>query len=420
MALGGGSGSTLFQSPGTAVDFGDRNVVWTTVDPDRHDDPSDVLAYACGVNGYAYETDSSGRVSEINGKKAGSGYSWDLWAVKKGDTAWTKLDLPYKDKISSFTVTSWAYCKEGEKPTVGTDAAGNSIYGYKRTSRTVSLAPSITEMIGGIGAESTLVGTDRYSNHPETVVAAQNRGDIKIVGDFTNPIYESIINVKPDLVLCDGAQYAHYQMSERLRGVFITSILLYGGTDIGTILDNIYIIGKTTGYDMASEKLIKRFEYDADKIFASSAADQKRVMISLSADTSTWVSGKNTYVHGMVSGLSGTNVFEKMNGWVHINPEMINSADPETIVIISDMYKATQEEYGAMMQRMSSQWKSTEAYREGSVFLICGKATDMASRAGPRSVQLLELLSMFIGGEPDIPKYIGDDYRDYLKITKDM
>ena len=55
------------------------------------------------------------------------------------------------------------------------------------------------------------------------------------------------------------------------------------------------------------------------------------------------------------------------------------------------------------------------------IYLVTGKAADLASRAAPRFPQLSELLAEIIhpdSFETEVPKYIGDEYRDYLTITK--
>ena len=45
LVAGIGSGSTVYQSEGTAIDFGDMDVVWTDVDLKKYDDAKKALEY---------------------------------------------------------------------------------------------------------------------------------------------------------------------------------------------------------------------------------------------------------------------------------------------------------------------------------------------------------------------------------------
>ena len=415
---GTGTSASLYQSPGTVIDFGDRNTVWTELDLNEYSDPYDVLEAACSANYYDYLVDESSTIIMIDGIEADSTHSWDLWVVVLGETEWTKLSVMYDADLSEYAVSSWAYTENGAEPTVGVDAAGNSIYGYAQASTTVALSPSITEIIGALGGVNTLVGTDKYSNYPEEVVELQESGDIAIVGDYTTPVYENIVKTDPDIVYCDSSQYNHITMNSTLRNANIVSILLYDGTGFDTILDNIYIVGLTMGYNWAAESLIEDMLACMDEI-ADESMFSESIMAALSPDAATWVAGTYTYVDDVINEISCTNVFSGYVGWVHINPEMIALLNPSYIVIITSSFSATQEDYDQILSILSSEWKSTDAYKNGHIYVICESAADMAQRAGPRNVQLMELMSVIVNSDSDIPNYFGDNYRDYLTITKD-
>ncbi len=110
-----------------------------------------------------------------------------------------------------------------------------------------------------------------------------------------------------------------------------------------------------------------------------------------------------------------------MKGWAHANTEMIAQKNADVIIIVTESYKATQAEWDYMYSHLPDAWKLTNAYANKEIYLITGKAADLASRAAPRFPQLSELLAEIIhpdSFETEVPKYIGDEYRDYLTITK--
>lgn len=421
--VGTGMNATAYQATGVAVDFGDRDVTWTDVDLNAHSDPMNALDFVCDSNNYTY-TVLDGKVVEINGIQANDEYTWDLWVVNNGDTQWTKLNS-YDVDLRNYSANVWAYCNGSEVPTVGVDQSGRSIYGYAQASRTVSLSPAITEIVGSLNAVTTLVGTDRYSDYPSSVIEGQQRGDITVVGDFVSPSYELIMSTHPDIVFCDGSQYTQYEMSQKLQKSNVNAIVLYSGESIDTILDNIYIVGVAIGYGLRGQSVISSLESAQQEIIThlqSNDTKIENVMLSLSPDKSPWVSGKYTYANDISECAFGFNVMSSnMHGWVNINSAMIATANPSTIIIISSEYAATQAEYDSMLASLSGEWKYTDAYKNGQIYLMCDGLSVMASHAGPRYAQLMELMAMIMhpdAFEMHLPKYIGNDYRDYLTFTK--
>lgn len=420
---------SAYQSTGIAIDFGERNVTWTDLDLNEYGDPYDALEEACDYNNYTLTVDGDA-VVEINGIANVGDYSWGLWAVENSFTEWKKLSLPYGD-ISGYSVTSWAYCYDDgdvtETPTVGVDQYGRCIYGYSQANRVVTLSPSLTEIIGSLNAVNILVGTDGgysgCSNYPDSVVTAKNNGDILTVGDYTTPSFEYILEANPDIVFCDGSQYSHYEMAEKLRKVSIPAIVLYAGESIDTIKDNIYIIGVAMGYELRALEVMSMLddaEIDIIKMISSGGTVPKDLMVALSPDKSPWVAGYDTYVDDIINTVMGENVFSSEYGWVQVNSETIPSNNPSIIIVITQDYGATQSEYDLLLDSLPEEWKETDAYRDGNIYVFCDGLAEMSMRPGPRYAQLMELVTLILHFPSEIPKYIGDEYEDYLTITKHL
>ncbi len=421
--------TSVYQSEGSVIDFNERDIFWTDSDFSKGSDALNVLKESCENHGFEYVLSPTGEIVSIDGVESNSdGKKWGLWVVQVGEYDWIELDSPYNYSLSDYVVSSWAYRADGELPTVGVDASGKSIYGYSQANRVVALTPSITETVASVGAVNILVGTDRYSNYPEKVVDMQNSGDITIVGDFTTPSYEKIIKTNPDIIFCDGSQYNHNMVSERLRNDGYKSVLLYTGENYDEILDNIFIIGQVIGYDLAAEDQIKTLDYAytlmEDKLHDSPLTKEVDVMVALSPDMSPYVAGKYTYAGSVLSDFYGKNVFEDMNGWAHVNSEMIMKNNPSKIIILTYDYAATQEEYDMILQSLSNEWKGTDAYKNGEIYVICEAAGELSQRPGPRVVQMAELTARILN--PDVfddikmNKFIGDDYYNYLSYTKEI
>ena len=97
--------------------------------------------------------------------------------------------------------------------------------------------------------------------------------------------------------------------------------------------------------------------------------------------------------------------------------------NPDKIIIVTSEYSATQEEYDYLYNNLPAQWKNTDAWRSGEVYVICESAADMAQRFGPRTAQMAELVAMILHPEAfdtEVPKFIGDGYEQYLNYSSYM
>jgi len=425
LALNGvGSNAYESQTEGVVIDFGSYNTTWTDADYNQYSTASALLTYACTENSYTF-TIADGILTEVNGISNNETTTWGLWTVAKGTTAFTKIS-DYSIKASDYTVTVWAYCAADGKPTVAVDASGICIYGYAQANRIVTLSPVATEIVGAMNGVTSMVGADSYSDYPTSVVEGKASGQIATVGTYTDPSYEAIMKVTPDLVICDGSQYSQQQMASSMRTSDINAVLLYSSEDINTILDNLFIVGVAMHYQLRAENVICDLKDAVTQIEAKiSGTTASGTMITLSGDASPYVAGGNTYADDILISINGVNLFHTMNGWVHINSEYIAKYNPTVIIIYSTQYSATAEDYATLLANLSSEWKSTAAYQSGEIYLLADEAGTLAERSGPRFAQLMELTARIL--HPDafddglvIPKYLGDDYVDYLTITKDL
>ncbi len=98
--------------------------------------------------------------------------------------------------------------------------------------------------------------------------------------------------------------------------------------------------------------------------------------------------------------------------------------DPDYIIVVSSDYGNTDREYEDMVSSLSAEWRSTAAFENGSIYLLTEGATDLASRPSTRIAQFTELMCRMVQpgvfDDVDLPLHIGDDYREYLTITKEL
>ncbi len=428
LLYGVGSNATQYRSDGLVVDFGDYLTLWTDAEIGGDHDPVGMLDTAKKQHantGFEY-TITDGKLTDVKYNSVDypndSTHTWNLWTVSEGKFDAVRND-DYSLDISDYTAVIWAYTEADGEPMVAVDATGTSIYGYAEPYSLVSLSPVCTETLNSVRGTQKIVGTDMYSDYPEAIRTGHDDGSIAIVGSYTDPSYEAIMKTSPEMVFCDSSTYNQVQIAGMLRSSNVNAVVLYNGEDIDTICKNIFISGIAIGYNLAGQAYIQKLNFYIDALEdLANSVEGSSAMVSLSSDPSPWVAGNYTYVNDIVEKLNSDNVFGSTNGWANITAESIHQKNPGCIIVIgSDTYSAS--EYDTMIANLSSEWKSTDAYANGRIYLLSDDMGLLASRAGPRFIQLMEIMCQIL--TPDayadpIPKAIGDDYHDYLYLTGGM
>lgn len=437
LAMNGvGSNVTLYQSEGVVIDYGDYNTVWTNASFEETNDPVELLTIACNdhystepifVDGVLTAIDRGDDIVEND-----ADHKWGLWYVEKGDFDF-KESKDYNIKASNYTVISWAYTATGESPTVGVDATATSIYGYAQPHSVVTLSPVCTELVGAMDAANMIVGTDQSSNYPSLIQREKDNHTIEEVGTYTSPSYEAIMEVSPDIVVCDASAYSHITMAKTLRNSNINAVVIYDGTDLDTVLKNIFIVGTAMNYELRGHYVTSQIEMALNTIIGmTSSYEGYKTLVTLSSAASPFIAGTNTYVDDILYKVNGSNAINDSHwpertpkgGWPNITPSMVMDLNPECIIIFDyGQYKAS--DYDLMISSLSDEWKKTAAYKNGNIYLFTEGLGEMAQRSGPRIAQLTELTARIINPDSfddgiEVPKAIGDDYQSYLKYTKHL
>ncbi len=430
-----GTTSAMFQSEGILVDFGNNKTLWTDVNyDDVGKDPFVLLNYSATVNTFTYDLGADGNLERIvydDGVHGEITYendatrTWGLWSISKDSREYTQLSDLNVD-VSDYKIVTWAFMSEGEKPTIALDATGVSIYGYKTPSSVITLSPVATETLCTIkGGASRIIGTDIYSDYPEEIRKGHEDKTVAYVGSYTDPSYESIMSLKPDLVICDGSQRSHVKMAESLRNSNVNALVIYECKDMSTILDNVFIVGSATGSGMRATESMNTMSADMKSIAEAIAPGfGKSVMVSLGRDAAPFVAASDTYINDILLQTGDSNIFSDMSGWPQPVSEFIVERNPEYIIVI-DAEGYGVDDYELFLSGLSDEWKNTDAYDNGNIYLLCEDMGSIAQRSSPRAFQLMEIIATilhpgdFVHGST-ISKAIGDDYVNYIEITKNI
>ncbi len=255
---------------------------------------------------------------------------------------------------------------------------------YKRI---VSMSPGVTEILFALGLGGSVVGVTRYCAYPAEAKTRTN------VGGFYDPGYETIVTLKPDLVLLVSSHKLIQKNLEKLG----LKILVVENNKIDDICRSISTIGKFCNAEKKAEELLLSIKKRVAAVKKNTAGlSRPRVMISVDRNTGTrlfsdvYVAGKNIFYDELIELAGGTNVCGTKNirypvlsgeGIIRLNPQVIIDIVPDS------------KRKGLSKESIAEEWNrfsSVDAVKNRRVYVFGDNFTAIP---GPRFVLTLEALS---------------------------
>jgi iron complex transport system substrate-binding protein len=250
--------------------------------------------------------------------------------------------------------------------------------------RIVSLLPSLTETVCVLGACQRLVGLDRYSNWPASLA------HLPRVGGGIDPNIESIVALKPDLVLAAGSTRG----ADRLQALGLTVLRLEPRThaDVQRVLRT---VAEALGVPAAeSERVWRGIQsgVDAAVQLLSSQAKAQKVYFEVSA--APYGASESSFIGETLSRMGVGNILPATMGpFPQVNPEFVVRAQPD-VIMAGDSSRIH------MAQRPG--WASLKAMQGQRICSFKQAESDMLVRAGPRMAEgarlMAECLNRAVGG----------------------
>ncbi len=198
--------------------------------------------------------------------------------------------------------------------------------------RIVSLSPSITEIIYGLGAFDMVVGVTLYSDFP------QEAKELPKVGGWIDPNLEAILALKPDLVIMIEDQDRIF--GDKIRKLGLKTLSVASNKSVEEILGSILQVGKALGREEEALNLAENVESSLEEIRAKNRGLlSKRVLLVVGRNPGTlediYVIGKTGFINEMIKIAGGENVVESERLAIRISKEAILSLQPEVIIEIN-------------------------------------------------------------------------------------
>ena len=194
--------------------------------------------------------------------------------------------------------------------------------------RIVSLSPGITEILFAIGAGDRVVGVTDFCNYPEKAKSLTK------VGGLLNPSYETLITLKPDLIIHQPNKHKIKNFTDKLgiRNLPISMLSL------AEIFSSIKEIGVALHRENAADRLIqsmrKKINFHRKRL---AGVSQKSVLLILGISNDSmrelYGVGPNTYLGEMLALAGGNNILAGIQAqYPKVSKEFIIHESPEIII----------------------------------------------------------------------------------------
>ena len=272
------------------------------------------------------------------------------------------------------------------------DDLGNEIELEGPAQKIISISPSLTEILYGVGAGDKLIGRDSNSMYPE---AAQEVVDLGGMWDGI-PV-EDILAMEPDLILA-GEIYSAEAIAE-LRELGLIVYWQANPDSFEGLYENIKDIAYLAGMEDQAATLVESLIIRVDGLTEKLQDVEKTPLVFYELDASDpanpWTPGAGTFISYVIGQAKGLNLGDSLSGeWVQISSEALVAQNPDFILLADALYGITPE---SLSERAG--WAEIKAVVDGNIFPF---DPFILSVPGPRLVDGFEKLADIL--HPEIVK----------------
>ncbi|WP_027995878.1 ABC transporter substrate-binding protein [Simplicispira psychrophila] len=259
------------------------------------------------------------------------------------------------------------------QPVQLTDDRGRHITLAKPPLRIVSLLPSLTESVCALGQCQRLVGVDRYSNWPDSIVSLPR------VGGGIDPSIEAVVALRPDVVLMATSSRA----AARLESLGLTVVALEPKThaDVQRVLGT---LGQLLAVPDA-QQVWRTIDASVSAAAQSLPATVRGTRVYYEVSRGPYGAGTHSFIGETLARLGVQNILPaKLGPFPKLNPEYVVRANPDLIMVGARSAAGLTERPG---------WAGIRAVRERRVCEFGVVDTDVLIRPGPRMAEAARLMA---------------------------
>ena len=240
--------------------------------------------------------------------------------------------------------------------------------------RIIALLPSLTESVCALGACDRLVGTDRFSDFPASVIGLPK------LGGLDDAQIEPIVALRPEMVLLSASM----RVSDRLEALGIKVVVLETRNQ-ADVKRTLTLLGQVLGVPAKADEVWADIERAMLQATGHVPAAMKGQRVYFEVDSTPYAAGAGSFVGEMLTRLGLGNVVPaELGPFPKLNPEYVVRSRPDIVM-------ASRQALAEMARRPG--WGSLRALKEHR---SCGFSPDryqLLLRPGPRMGEGAQMLA---------------------------
>jgi iron complex transport system substrate-binding protein len=232
-----------------------------------------------------------------------------------------------------------------------------------KPARIISLTPSTTEILYGVGAFGRVVAVSDYCTFPPEV------SKLPRVGGWNNPNMEQIASLRPDLVIFSDAQ-AQF-VKDKVEAAGIRTLAVPSQT-LEDAYKSIELVGQATGEEEAARRLLEQTRASVQTVrLATERLPRRRVLCVVDRVPGTlrdlYTAGEQSFIAQLIREAGGEPLSPPTRAnWGKLQKEALVALDPDVVLDLM-MHKAE----GGFDEDTLTVWRelpTLRAVREGRVY----------------------------------------------------
>ena len=278
-------------------------------------------------------------------------------------------------RLAALLLVQWlSLLTGGAMAAVVVDDRGRAVPLAGVPQRVLTLSPSMTETVCALGACGRLVGTDRYSNWPASVVALPK------LGGLDDAQIERIAALKPDLVLAATSTRAVDRLES--LGLRVLALEPRSLADTQGVVDRVALaLGDAAAGPALWRQLVQRIDAAAARV----PARWRGQSVYFEVASVPFAAGASSFIGELLARLGLTNIVPAAMGpFPQLSPEFVLRAQPQLVM-------ASTANLADMPGRPG--WPQLRALQSGARCGFAPAPYDALMRAGPRLAEAAEALA---------------------------
>lgn len=264
------------------------------------------------------------------------------------------------------------------------DMTGREVHLAAAPRRIVSLVPSVTEILFALGSDDRLVGVTDFCDFPPDARSKPS------VGGMINPSLETIVTLRPDLVIAttEGSREETFSQLRRL-GIPTFLVVAHRLGDAARVIER---LGHLTGRPDAASTTVRTLERRIQAVRKAVAARPRPRVLYVLWPEPLIVPGRDALVTELIQAAGGDSITAtEGQAYPRLSLEAAVALNPEVIVLASHGPRS-----GPVEPERWARLGNVAAVRAGRLHTVDG---NIMHRYGPRVVEGLEALARIIHPE---------------------